>query len=395
MKLTRENLREAIQREESRFGAAPMFRIEGGGAPARRRLLPVLAAGLAGLLLVAGLVLTGRYVAHLGESAPAGHGTHHGAYWSGYPPASPAPKLGPPPAGISLIWAIDAADPGRLLAYDWDGHEVGALTLDQNATAFVIQSPDGAYLWTEDRFLDRTGREVGVLPAADKGQPVWAEDSRHVCGVRDAASHSELWTASPGVAPRDVAAVGPGAGGQSGDRVVACSVSRDLAIVYRSAIMSVTDVWAVRLSTGQVVTHLTNLVCVNGVAASPDARYLALNTSAGGACNANPGPPTAIRDVPTGGVLADLGTRYVAAISSSGIVMTGDGSQLELMSVRGKLLNTFSAPGQSYYVLQRPGGSDLLLAFNAQRADGSDPMTIVRPDWSRIDIGGLHQVIAN
>ena len=149
-----------------------------------------------------------------------------------------------------------------------------------------------------DVVFGSSGSRIGTvgIPTV-KSQAMWADDSRHLCGLLDpsgsvvAGTREVLEYLTPGAPPRPVTNVGA-VGGQQGSSLVACSAASDRAIVEHAVIDHLDEVLVIRLSTGEVLaTHQygqppscapSTPVCgaaveVNSLAASPDGHLVAEN----------------------------------------------------------------------------------------------------------------------
>jgi hypothetical protein len=152
--------------------------------------------------------------------------------------------------------------PVRYVARNYQGQLVGTLTVDQAAEANgVLPSPDGSKLLVGGRLaFDVYGHLLSDLyTAADASalvQPIWADDSEHLCGItyKDDAGvvTGALLEFSASGGYRTVADLGPFAGSDSAWLALACSPSSDRAIVWQSN-DSQAEYLVIRLSTGQVV----------------------------------------------------------------------------------------------------------------------------------------------
>jgi hypothetical protein len=147
-------------------------------------------------------------------------------------------------------------------------------------------SPDGQFFVLLESgvflFLDRFGHRIANSPAA-LGFGTWADDNRHMCQVDldNKTAISRLLIQSPNGGVRQVAEIAPAAGpGWSSINVIACSVKNDRAIASRYSNDGVSDVWVIRLSSGDVVSHRTYAPGrVASVVASRDAAWLAENST--------------------------------------------------------------------------------------------------------------------
>jgi hypothetical protein len=115
-------------------------------------------------------------------------------------------------------------------------------------------------------------------------------------------------TLSPGEKVKSVAVIAhePVAGGQTGLRVAACSVSNDQAILVRTTIASPTEMWVVRVSDGTVLSHNTLSESIANVVASRDGTLIAENSTKSGGQVGPTTPNTIIRRVSDRSVVATL-----------------------------------------------------------------------------------------
>jgi hypothetical protein len=217
-----------------------------------------------------------------------------------------APPYTPPPtaqvtstvtAPAPLIVTYDPSQqmtvtsPVRYVVRNYQGVLVGTVSVDQAAEANgVLASPDGSKLLVGSRLVfDVYGHLLSDLyTAADASalvQPIWADDSEHLCGITyndDAGVVTGAlleFSASGGY--RTVADLGPLAGSDSGWSLLACSPSSDRAIVLQGD-GSQSEYQVIRLSTGQVVATYPGPAsdAANG-AASHDGTYIAIDGADG------------------------------------------------------------------------------------------------------------------
>ena len=137
--------------------------------------------------------------------------------------------------------------------------------------------------------------------ATGKAAGLWADDNRHLCFVAVDFQTYE-WTLStqlPGEAVRQVAMIAQDQGlGQSGIAAVACAFKNDLAILVRTSIWWPSEIWAVRLTDGKVVSHhaftATDLV---SVLSTRDGSYIAESSSQAQSIESHGAANTTIRRV--------------------------------------------------------------------------------------------------
>ena len=138
----------------------------------------------------------------------------------------------------------------RMVALDWSGAVVGSLYLSGPA----LQAPDGTRLDFGAGTIDQAGRQVATSTST-KGGPGFADDSRHMCAMRNAAGGDfggpepePGWIfAGPIGGPLHRIAQAGSVGGQSGPRIVACSYQNDRAVVVEDVIMWTSEVWVTGL----------------------------------------------------------------------------------------------------------------------------------------------------
>jgi hypothetical protein len=299
---------------------------------------------------------------------------------------------GAPPKNIPLIWYATSnplsnrpPDPNpvyRLLALDWNGTLVGSLY----NTSGALQAPDGTRLFIGSGYADQAGTLLGPALGLKGGPGSFADDSRHVCAMRNATGGdfggdgepSWLFTGPIGGSLHRVAQVGQ-VGGQSGPRVAACSYQNDRAVVVEDVIMWTSEVRVVSLSTGALLYQhqYPSGQVASSVVASHDGRYLAEQTMSSG--------DTVIRRTSDGAVVARLAGQAVSAFSWDGsrvITMpamgAADSHELRLVDwQRGRILWRLAepagiAPGLAYVsTLARPGGTDVVVGIAADSTGGS------------------------
>lgn len=315
-------------------------------------------------------------------------------------------ELGPPPAGIPLIWYSTTSpvgatpQAGSLIALDWNGVVVGKLHMTGGAN----QSPDGSRLSVAGGYVDQAGQTIAAVQV-DKGGPGWSDDSRHVCAVRTAnggipqGNGEPAWLfAGPIEGPLHRVAQAGQFGGQSGAGAMACSFLNDRAVVVETVIMGASDVWVLRLSTGALLYHrqYSNQQTAY-IRASHDGQYLAEQT-----WSPSPGAGlpayTVIRRVSDGKEVARLDNQTVVAFSWDGsrvvtMSATGTSAANEARLVdwqSGKVLWRLPGPttaGAAVYALARPNGTDMVVGFGPQSAEGIDQLWLVDANGAARSIG--------
>jgi hypothetical protein len=237
----------------------------------------VAVAVLIGIAVVAGL-MSSRLAAH---RAPVPGST---------PKATPVVDYGPPPAGVALLYVHDPDNPAWLIGYDWSGNPRATVKLSpdlaQDPTA-VQMAPDGAgfevggtYKGGSGIFLDRLGQPVpGPAQSAEAAGAMWADDNQHQCLITfDRQTFTwGLNTELPGQAVHQVAVIARDQSiGQTGISLAACSFHNDRAIVMRTVISSISEVWVLRLSDGKVLSHHSTGAGGANIVASGDAAYISM-----------------------------------------------------------------------------------------------------------------------
>jgi hypothetical protein len=311
-------------------------------------------------------------------------------------------ELGPPAAGIPLIWYSTASpygatpQAGPWFALDWNGTVVGKL----KASGGINQSPDGSRLEMAGvGYVDQAGQPLAAVRLNNKGGPGWSDDSRHFCLVGTASgavptgSNEPAWLfAGPIEGPlRRVAQFGQ-IGGQSGAGPIACSFQNDRAVVVQTVIMGASDVWVIKLSTGALLYHRQySNEQTPFIRASHDGQYLAEQTAA---ASNGAGPQgfgaTVIRRVSDGREVARLDNQTVVAFSWDGsrvvtmpAIGTSAPNEARLVDWQsGKVLWRLPAApgttgGAAVYALAHPNGTDLVVGIGPQSADGIDELWLV------------------
>ncbi len=222
--------------------------------------------------------------------------------WTPYPGKPQAPPY-VPPATAQVVSTVKAPPPlivtydtsqkmtttsaVRYIARNYRGQIVGSITIDQAAQAAgVLVSPDGSKLLIGDLVFNIHGHELANLYSpmyADALiQPIWADDSDHLCGIASGNStgkvHGALLEFSAHGGFRTVAQLGPLNGAGGGWSVLACSAMSDRAVISQVD-GSQSEILVLRLSTGQrlatydggasiygpgVASHDGGLVAING-----------------------------------------------------------------------------------------------------------------------------------
>jgi hypothetical protein len=195
-------------------------------------------------------------------------------------------KADPPRPPPGFFYYRDAAKPDSLLRVDWEGNRVGSLPVRGGFTP----SPDGSRLLLPGGQVLTAERRT--LPAVPGGS-VWADDSRHLCAILDAAGNPAhrslpgqpfapesayppvfLYVLAPGDAPHKVAPV-RSFNGRGGPEVAACSLRSDTAVITYSISIHRWVEHVIRLSDG--VQLLAQRSYGNPRAVSQDGQVIALD----------------------------------------------------------------------------------------------------------------------
>jgi hypothetical protein len=336
------------RRLDPEAGARMLDRLPGIGVRGHRRMVSALAGAIIFVAIAAPLGLVIGLGHHQGGSSspPA-------AQASGAPSPTPSPGTStsppstPPPtppvsstitAPAPLIVTRDpsqrltASSPLLYIARNYRGQVVGTLTIDQAAAAAdgVLFSPDGSkFLIGGGIVFDVDGHQLADLySAADAGalgQPMWGDDSEHLCGIAsDGTGSGSLLEFSLSGPARTVAPLGPLAGSQGGWSVLACSPNADRVVVSQGG--SQPEFLVIRLSSGQVVATYPGPAAETGAgAASHDGSLVAVDGPNG----------ITILDTVTGKELASVVRRGDVGVSpfiGSALAFSWDGSRLLIES---------------------------------------------------------------
>jgi hypothetical protein len=426
----RTEIREAFDKEQSTFPPPAALRHEllqtlgeasqrrgsaAAGARPNRQWLAVGAAILLTVAIVAGFMAV-RFEHATAVPGRPGPITHVTA-----PQAIPGTDYGPPPAGVPLLYVWDTSRPGSLLGFDWSGRP--RATLDLGSTVSwqstpIRMSPDGHFFVLLESgvflFLDRFGRRIANSPAA-LGFGTWADDNRHMCQVDfdNKTAISKLLIQSPNEGVRQVAEIAPTAGtGRTYINVIACSIKNDRAIAVRYSSDGVSELWVIRLSSGEVVSHRTYARgSVASVVASRDATYLAENSTLAWQPSPQQGAPlTTVRRVSDWQVILTLPGQVVVrgfSADDSRVLAVKDGSdplgpilsEIFDRSSRHVLWHNLSTE-EAMGFDTRVGSGDLVLEMRSPIAPAC-PMSCLLPvglvfvqaDGSTIQVPGLYNPV--
>jgi hypothetical protein len=335
------------------------------------------------------------------------------------PKPTPVSDYGPPPAGVPLLYVHDPKHASWFIGYDWTGKPRATIKLAQPLSADQVlrQAPDGQEFALNSngksagQFLDRLGNPIPQVQQSAGG--TWTDDNRRTCGVEfDQQKYTyALVTLTPGEAPLPVTLIArDSAVGQTGIDAVACSFKNNEAIAVRTTVAWPAELWIIRLSDGNVLAHRTEPgTALSNIIASPDAAYIAENSSAGSQLQDVQGAPsTVIRRVSDWQVVLTLPAQsQVLAFSGDGthVLISKQPYQypgpahLEIIdwTVPHGVWN-YDGPEALWSSIAQPGSGDFAIGFevvSAQSASGAVPdplrdVVIVHGDGSTTTIPGRY-----
>ena len=282
-------------------------------------------------------------------------------------------EMGPPPAGIPLIWYSTVAaagtqpSTGTQVALDWSGRMVGEL----HEPHLLSQTPDGSSFFVPDvGIADAQGNRIAqpLSTVAD----TWSDDSRQACEIE--AYYGQ--PPSSGFTPTSLF-IGPISGpihrvadfgsllNSQVVSVLACSVLTDRAVVAQRTLTGFSEVRAIKLSTGATLFDRSYYPPLAGLIASRDGAYLAGVRSDG---------TTIITSTGDGRVMARLPNQKVTAFSWDGTlvitaptVATGNSDRVELVdwqhakTVWQLSLASSTEATSIVRALAQPGGSSMVV----------------------------------
>ncbi|HEY1421374.1 MAG TPA: hypothetical protein VGG90_11795 [Candidatus Dormibacteraeota bacterium] len=237
-------------------------------------------------------------------------------------PVAAKPSPTPLPPGHTAFFYSTAPD-APVKPVGWDGSTYASFGLGGLTGGPGIQSPDGSKLLVGDAVFDRaTGAVTQLGTVAGKGlQVMWADDSRHLCLLHPAGSSEQaggttsvLELLEPGMPAKTVAKVGHDEA-QAFALLRSCSVTNDIAVVAQRAVLPISDVWAIRISTGEVVQHLAYAQGQQpgAVVVASDGRWMAEVTTS-----------TSVVDLSSGAAVGHLDGAAVAFSSNGRVLVMED-----------------------------------------------------------------------
>jgi hypothetical protein len=374
MKDLRSEVHAAFQKEQSTHPPVAGMRrsiVESTMARPRRELR------LQWLAVAAVLVISALVIVTLVSSRVASR-TQAPAHSSPTPVTKVKGDYGPPPPGLALFYLKDPDHAGWYVGFDWSATPRATLKFppsDPNLS--LAQSADGSYFiyrpgakGGSGQFYDRLGK-----PLAGNGGfagAVWADDNSHQCGmaVNESTGKWFLATQVPGQPAANVANVAPyAAGDQSAIRLLACSFHNDRAVVARVTNSYPTDLWVIRLSDGNVLTHTTYTdkgTELGELVASRDGSLVALNSSKASGGTSWFGPSQVVRASdgalvakfdPSFGVLGFSADNKTVLVTTSRWVF-GSPTHLAVLAIpSGNILWRYDGPEQMTDFFTNPDGS--------------------------------------
>ena len=387
----RSEIRAAFEKEQA--GHAPSGAMRGqvveavvsGSRPSRNfQWVAVVAAVLLGVAVVVGLMAT--------------RNAHRASVPATTPKASVA-DYGPPPPGVQLLYVHDPEHASWLIGYDWSGNPRATVKLDPSKTT-VQMAPDGKSFAVgygakggTGEILDRLGQPVeGSGAISSYSQPAWADDNVHICGVSYVAQQSEwaLVTVAPGEAVKSVpTAIDPQGtivrSGIIGVGVAGCSIRANQAVITRTPMTSISDLWVVRISDGAILTHYPypNPQLLANVVVSRDAALIAENSSKSNSQLGPNAPNTIVRRVSDRSVVATLdpsmGVLAFNSDDSLALVTTtpwvgGQPTALAVIDLKsGRVIWNYTGTGMFGNAVAQPGGRDF--ALYVRKPTVEDPLT--------------------
>ena len=305
------------------------------------------------------------------------------------PSISESPSVTPTPSG-PLVWYRGPST--DLHGVDWTGRQVKNLNAD-----IVIQSPDGLLLWRRPNVpvsssvvSDSDSNPVGSVVALDQSM-MWADDSRQFCGITSTSTSSyalEILRLN-GSSDRVGAISLPTTPAQV-PNLAACSIATRQAVAIGRGSGYIWSVSLISLSDGHVVFQRSYPNPLARIVASHDGQYIAEQL----ASNANVGPVTLIRQLPSGTVVGQLSGILVQGFSWDGSLLVGstfgDPSVAEAQVIRWRTHETIwhqcMCPHPHWLiVLPQPGGSKL--AVVASTDDG------LRVSFNLVDANGTSRSV--
>jgi Big-like domain-containing protein len=234
------------------------------------------------------------------------------------PSISASPSVTPTTSG-PLIWYRGPTN--DLHGLDWTGKQVKNLS-----PGIMIQSPDGFLLWrrpnipaSSSAVSNSDGNPVGSVVAVDQNM-TWADDSQQFCGVTSTPAGSYALEMLRINGPRDpIGAINLPRAPAQVPVLAACSVLTRRALVIGQSSGYTWSSSLISLADGSVIYQRSYPNPLARIVASHDGQYIAEQL----ASNANGGPVTLIRQLPSGTVVGQLSGILVQGFSWDGSLVVG------------------------------------------------------------------------
>ena len=236
-------------------------------------------------------------------------------------------------AANPVIWFLDRTDDHLLVAYDWEGYEVGSIQLSYSQPFGALQSPDGASLVL--RYAQPTSGAT-VIGRAD-ANVTWARDSSHLCSFRQpngADFVEQSSTSEPGALFLDDPAAGASRrvvrfgtyGPLSSPAVLSCSVPDGRAVVGQSFVTQLSSLHVVALGSGASTAFSPqpppSAQAPQGAVASADGTLIAEGATNGTGPIANQANQFTVYDSRNGAALATVPNDIVTFSDDDSRVLT-------------------------------------------------------------------------
>ena len=205
----------------------------GADTPAMRSRVFLLAATLLALGVAGvGFLLSSRGgapVAKPNPTAPAPSAipgpTPRSTFFDLVPPTTmPSPLASSVNGNADVVYAAEGTSglSDTFSAFDWSGATVGTLDLPGGGGG-AVPSPDGRFVQLLTTVFTVGGQPATPIPS-QMTDPVWSDDSRHLCGV-DTAGHVRVLSV---YGPFSVSANAPDLGAGQVSRSIGCDTTSDV-----------------------------------------------------------------------------------------------------------------------------------------------------------------------
>ena len=280
-----------------------------------------------GLVMAAVIAAAAALVGCGGSGASAGSSSSFQDQWVVGVPSTVASAENP------AIWFLDRTDDHLLVAYNWEGDQVGSIRLSYSQPFGALQSPDGSALVL---MYAQPVSGAKLIGRAD-GEATWARDSSHLCSFRQpngADFVEQSSTSEPGALFVDDPATGASRrvvrfGTEDplgGPTVLSCSVPDDRAVVGESFVANVSSLHVVTLGTGASAAFTPHpppsAQAPQGAVASADGTLVAEGSTNGTGPSANQANQFTVYDSSTGAALATVPNDIVTFSDDDSRVLT-------------------------------------------------------------------------